>query len=53
MAAEISALLSDAGERHRRESGDHAKLDNWTWDAMAQRQLALYRQLAPRVDRLQ
>ncbi len=53
MVAEISALLNDAGERHRREFADHAKLDTWTWDAMAQRQLALYRQLAPRVDRLQ
>jgi hypothetical protein len=53
MVAEISALLDDIGERHRREFADHAKLDTWTWDAMAQRQLALYRQLAPRADRLQ
>jgi len=53
MAAEICALLDDADERHRREIADLAKLDTWTWDAMAQRQLALYRQLAPRVDRLQ
>jgi hypothetical protein len=48
MAVEISTLLNNAGERHRRELTDHAKLDTWTWDAMAQRQLALYRQLSPR-----
>jgi GT2 family glycosyltransferase len=53
MVPEISALLDDADERHRREFADHAKLDTWTWDAMAQRQLALYRQLAPRGHRLQ
>jgi len=48
MAEPIGALLANPGERHRRESTDGTKLDAWTWDAMALRQLALYRQLTPR-----
>ena len=48
MAEPIAALLGNDGERRRRESGDGAKLDAWTWDAMAARQLALYRQLCAR-----
>ena len=42
MAAPIAALLADDDARRRRESGDDARLDGYTWDAMAQRQLAVY-----------
>ena len=47
MAAAIAPLLRDTVLRHRRECADSDILDNYTWDAMAQRQLALYRRLAP------
>jgi glycosyltransferase involved in cell wall biosynthesis len=45
MAAPIAGLLADASERHRRECADGERLDAYTWDAMAQRQLALYHEL--------
>ena len=45
MAAPIAALLADDAERLRREQADGVRLDAYTWDAMAQRQLALYREL--------
>ncbi|WP_347259737.1 glycosyltransferase [Rudaea sp.] len=45
MTAPISALLADAGYRHRLENADDAKLDTHTWDAVAGDQLALYREL--------
>jgi hypothetical protein len=51
MVAEISALLDDIGERYGASGSRETRY--LTWDAMAQRQLALYRQLAPRADRLQ
>ena len=47
MAPEIAALMHARDERHRRERVDGPKLDAFTWEAMAQRHLALYRQLAP------
>jgi len=46
MAAPIAQLLGDADERHRRESADAARLDAFTWSAVASRQLALYHRLA-------
>ena len=48
MAHEISVLLDDREQRHRRERADPARLDAFTWDAVAQRHLALYRSLSPR-----
>jgi GT2 family glycosyltransferase len=45
MAAPIADLLADASERHRCECADSARLGAYTWDAMAQRQLDLYREL--------
>ena len=45
MAAPIAALLDDTAERHRRERADGTRLDAYTWDAAAQRLLALYREL--------
>jgi len=48
MAHEISVLLDDREQRHRRERADAARLDAFTWDAVAQRHLALYRSLSPR-----
>lgn len=45
MAEPIARLLLDDAERHRRETADDDRLDRYTWDAMADRQLALYRQL--------
>jgi len=45
MAAPIAALLADAEHRHRIEKADDARLDTHTWDAVAARQLALYRSL--------
>jgi GT2 family glycosyltransferase/glycosyltransferase involved in cell wall biosynthesis len=48
MAHEISVLLDDRDQRHRRERADAARLDAFTWDAVAQRHLALYRSLSPR-----
>lgn len=47
LAAAIAPLLRDTALRRQRECADHHILDNYTWDAMAQRQLALYRRLAP------
>jgi len=45
MAEPIGALLADDAERRRRERAGNARLDAYTWDAMAQRQLAVYEQL--------
>lgn len=45
MAATIAPLLRDASLRHRVECADQTALDAFTWDAMAARQLALYRSL--------
>ncbi|HSX62505.1 MAG TPA: glycosyltransferase [Tahibacter sp.] len=45
MAATIAPLLRDPAHRHRLERGDDAKLDAFTWDAMAARQRELYRSL--------
>lgn len=45
MAEPIARLVLDDAERHRRERADDERLDRYTWDAMADRQLALYRQL--------
>jgi glycosyltransferase involved in cell wall biosynthesis len=45
MAGPIASLLADDAERRRRERADNARLDAYTWDAMAQRQLAVYEQL--------
>jgi glycosyltransferase involved in cell wall biosynthesis len=45
MGTPILALLGDAASRHARERADDAILDGFTWDAMAAKQLALYRQL--------
>ncbi|MEO8672867.1 MAG: glycosyltransferase [Tahibacter sp.] len=45
MAEPIASLLGDSIERHRIERSDDHRLDAHTWDATAQRQLALYRQL--------
>lgn len=45
MAEPVARLLLDANERRRRETADGERLDRYTWDAMADRQLALYRQL--------
>jgi len=42
MATPIVTLLADEAERHRREQADHARLDAYTWDAVAQRQHSLY-----------
>jgi glycosyltransferase involved in cell wall biosynthesis len=50
MAAPIAALLADHGKRRRRERGDEARLDAFTWDAMAQRQFDLYARLLDRPD---
>lgn len=50
MVQEISALLNDRDERHRRERADGRKLDAFTWDAMAQRHLALYRYMTAHRD---
>ncbi|UXI69698.1 glycosyltransferase [Tahibacter amnicola] len=44
MADPIAELLQNPQERRRRESADRERLDRYTWDAMAQRQLAMYRQ---------
>jgi glycosyltransferase involved in cell wall biosynthesis len=48
MAHEVSMLLDDRDQRHRRERGDGSRPDAFTWDAVAQRHLALYRNLSPR-----
>jgi len=48
MAVPIERLLDDAHERQRREQADRESLDAYTWDAMAQRQLALYERLLAR-----
>ena len=41
----IAAMLSDGAARLRRERADALRLDAYTWDAMAQRQLSLYERL--------
>lgn len=46
MAAPITGLLLDREQRHRLERADAAALAPHTWDAIAPRQLALYRHLA-------
>jgi len=46
MGDAIVPLLADATKRRALERADDAKLDRHTWDAIADRQLALYRQLA-------
>ena len=43
----IALLLADAAKRRALERMDDAKLDQHTWDAIADRQFALYRQLTP------
>jgi glycosyltransferase involved in cell wall biosynthesis len=45
MADSIAALLDNPGERHRRERADDSRLDAFTWDAMADKQMALYERL--------
>jgi glycosyltransferase involved in cell wall biosynthesis len=45
MEAPIALLLADHGERRRRERGDGARLDGFTWNTMADRQFDLYRRL--------
>ena len=45
MAAAIAPLLRDPALRRRLERADQDALDRFTWDAMAARQLALYRTL--------
>ena len=45
MAAPIAALLGNAEQRRRLENADDGKLDAHTWDAVAERQFDLYRQL--------
>ncbi|GMV31340.1 MAG: hypothetical protein AMXMBFR59_34650 [Rhodanobacteraceae bacterium] len=45
LAATIAPLLRDSSLRHRLERADRQALDRFTWDAMAARQLALYRTL--------
>lgn len=45
MALPMQRLLADADERHRRESPLDLRLDALTWNASAQAQAALYRQL--------
>ena len=45
MIAPIAELLADEQRRHRLESADDEKLDTHTWNAVAEQQLALYRQL--------
>jgi len=45
MAPPIAALLADDTVRRQRERADAARLDAYTWDAMAQQQLSVYTQL--------
>lgn len=45
MAAPIAALLRDAPQRHAQERADGARLDAYTWDALAARQQAAYAEL--------
>jgi GT2 family glycosyltransferase len=45
LAAVIAPLLRDAALRRRVECADARILDNYTWDAMAARQAAVYREL--------
>lgn len=42
MVEPIAGLLDDEAGRHRRERADALRLDDYTWDAMAQRQLSVY-----------
>ena len=46
MAAPIIALLGDPAHRHARERPDPPQIQPYTWDGIADRQLALYRDLA-------
>ena len=45
MAEPIARLLADDDARHACERADDTRLDAFTWDAMAERQFALYRRL--------
>ncbi len=45
MAAPIARLLADPELRHRLENADDERLEAHTWNAIAERQLALYRHL--------
>jgi O-antigen biosynthesis protein len=45
MTVPILAMLAGDVDRHQRERADPARLDTFTWEAMAQRQLDLYRTL--------
>lgn len=45
LAAAIAPLLRDRAARHARECANRELLDNYTWDAMAQRQRACYQAL--------
>ena len=45
MAVPIAELLADPERRHRLEHADDEKLNAHTWNAIAEHQLALYRQL--------
>ncbi len=45
MAEPIAALIADPARRRRLERADDAKLDRYTWDAIASQQFALYQRL--------
>jgi len=45
MAEPIAALIADPARRRRLERADDAKLDRYTWDAIAAQQLVLYQSL--------
>ncbi len=45
MSTPIIELLGDAPRRHAIELPDRGQVARWTWDGIAQAQLALYRQL--------
>jgi len=48
MAAPIMEYLGDTSKRHVLERADDAQVQAWTWDGIAQQQLAVYRSLIPR-----
>ncbi len=48
MAAPIMDLLDDIRRRHALERADDGRLSPWTWEGIAQKQLALYQTLLPR-----
>lgn len=45
MRAPIIELIADAGRRHAIELPEPSQVARWTWDGIAEAQLALYRQL--------